>query len=114
MILDRLKGHHRGGPDAAVRQARKRVVQKLTELIYAAADALEAERPKGHLDPVGIQPLLQTWDDDPGLIRGFVDTPIYAWVTHNYVTGNTDDHLLCKIVEILHELAPRVFRRPQY
>jgi hypothetical protein len=102
-------------PGSKTREARRRVVDKLTELILASADALEAEESNAP-SPPDLRPLLEDGcgDADPGLIRGFVESPVYKWVTYDYVTGNDSHHVLCKIVEILHEFAPGVFRQPRY
>jgi len=53
-------------------------------------------------------------DADPGLIREFVHTPIYKWVTNDYISGSSTEHVISRIAEILHELAPGVFRQPRY
>jgi len=101
-------------PDPDVKTARQKVVERVTALILASADVLEAEGRKVPWEEIDVQSLIRHQDVDPELIRGFVHTPVYKWVTHDYVTGNVPDHLLCRIVEILHELAPAVFRRPEY
>ena len=100
--------------DYALWQARRKVAQKMTDLILATADALEAENENRPWDALAIQPLPRREDADPELIRGFVNTPVYTWVVNDYINGNDSVHLLTKVVEILHELAPGIFRRPGY
>ena len=94
--------------------ARLRVVQKVTEAVLATADVLEAEQRPRFWDPSGIQPWLRDRSADLHMIRAFVDTPIYEQVVRDYLDGDSDSGFLCQMVEILHELAPHVFRAPRY
>ena len=116
MTLDELRSHQMGRLNSDVKQARRQVVQKLTELIVASADALEVENEKRSRswDALSIQPRPPDLDADPGLIREFVHTPVYKWVTNDYISGSSTEHVISRIAEILHELAPGVFRRPRY
>ena len=100
--------------DDSVKAARRKLVRAVTEVILASAEVLEAEQEKEPWDRLDLQSLYRHRDADPGLIRGFVETPVYEWVTHDYISGADPHHFLCKIVELLHELAPGVFRRPSY
>ena len=111
------EGRDRGSahaPTSTVREARRKVVEKVTQVILATADALEAENADGPWDALAIQPIPRPGHADPELLREFVHTPVYKWVTNDYVSGNDRAHLLTKVVEIVHELAPGVFRRPEY
>ena len=107
----RLRSDPRG---MDVKEARQRVIHKMTELILATADVLDAERREGSAECPDPMSLLHPDTIDPGLIRGFVRTPMYEWLTSEYLEGDAGEHILCKVAEILHELAPRVFRRPRY
>jgi hypothetical protein len=114
MTVEKSRNHksERKSPD--LRQARRIVVQKVTQAVLAIADALEVEKEKEPWDCIDFQSVLRNADADPGLIREFLNSPVYRWVMNDYVAGKTSGNFLCQVVEILHELAPSVFRLPRY
>jgi hypothetical protein len=96
------------------REARRMVVQQVTRAVLAVADALEVEKEKEPWECIDVQSVLRNADADPGLLREFLNSPIYRWMINDYVTGKTSANFLCQVVEILHKLAPSVFRLPRY
>ena len=100
--------------EAELREARRGLVRKMSEVILASADLLEVENQQASVDRLHLRSLLRGGQANPELIRGFLRTPVYEWVTHNFITGNTKGHLLCKMAELLYELAPEVFTAPKY
>ncbi len=98
-------------PRCGAREARRKVAVKVTELIVAAADALDAEEREEAGGDFALLSFFREGDADPGFIRGLVDTPIYLRLTSEYVAGDSGEHLLCRVVDILHEMAPATFGR---
>ena len=95
------------------REARRKVVQKTTQVLLAIADANEVKKEKEPWECADGQTVLRSEDVDPGLIREFLNSPVYRWLINDYVCGKTGDNFLCQVVDILHELAPSVFRLPR-
>jgi len=96
------------------RETRRRVVQKVTQAVLAIADALEVEKEKNPWECIDVQSVLRSADVDPGLLREFLNSPIYRWMINDYVTGKTSPNFLCQIVEVLHKLTPSAFRLPRH
>ncbi len=114
MTVEGLRNYGGERTSSDLREARRRVVQTVTQAVLAVADALEIEKEQEPWECIDVQSVLRNADVDPGLIRGFLNSPVYRWVINDYVTGKTSANFLCLVVEILHELAPSVFRVPRY
>jgi hypothetical protein len=77
----------------------------------AACDALEAQEREDSGRDFALLSFLRNGDVDSGVIRGLVDTPIYPRPSSEHVAGDSGENFLCRVVDILHELAQATFGR---
>ena len=101
--------------NVSVKNARRALVQRVTEAMWATADVLEAEQAGMAFAPTcRIRQYLQERSTAPQMIRAFVQSPIYSWAVNDYIQGHSDGQFLCQVVELFRELDPELFRPPRH
>ena len=112
MTTERRGRFKTGSPFSQAKESRRKVVGKVTETILAVADAIEAQQREEAERGFTFRSFFREGDADPGFIRGLVNTPIYLRLSSEYVAGDSGEHLLCRVADILRDLAPKAFGRP--